>query len=41
MKSRHLGLYTAAEIDDLAIRLDNMSAALEEHTDLERLLQPV
>lgn len=39
LKSRHLGLYTAAEIDDLAIRLDNMSAALEEHTDLERLLR--
>ena len=37
-ESRHLGLYTAAEIDDLEPRLDALARALEEHTDMDRLL---
>ena len=38
IKSRHLGLCTAAEIADLDRRLDVLADALEENTDLSRLL---
>ena len=38
LESRHLGLYTAAEIKNLTARLDKMADALEENTDLDRLL---
>ena len=37
--SRHLGLYTAAEIEDLTKRLDVLAEALERHTDMDRLLE--
>ena len=37
VKSRHLGLRTAAEIADLDRRLDALAAALEEYADLSRL----
>lgn len=36
--SRHLGLYTAAEIQDLTERLDALAEALERHADMDRLL---
>ena len=36
--SRHLGLYTAAEIQDLTERLDVLAESLERHTDMDRLL---
>lgn len=36
--SRHLGLYTAAEIQDLSERLNLLAEALERHADLDRLL---
>lgn len=36
--SRHLGLYTAAEIQDLTERLNALAEALERHADLDRLL---
>lgn len=39
LESRHLGLYTAAEIKNLTARLDKMAAALEENADLDRLLR--
>ena len=38
LESRHLGLYTAAEIENLTVRLDKMATALEENADLDRLL---
>ena len=37
--SRHLGLYTAAEIQDLTQRLAALTEALERHTDMNRLLK--
>ena len=37
-ESRHLGLYTAGEIQDLTERIEVLAQALEEHTDMERLL---
>lgn len=36
--SRHLGLYTASEIQDLTERLDALAEALEDYADLDRLL---
>lgn len=39
LESRHLGLYTAAEIENLTARLDKMATALEENADLDRLLR--
>ena len=36
--SRHLGLYTAAEIGNLNARIDALADALEENTDMDRLL---
>lgn len=39
LESRHLGLYTAAEIKNLTARLDKMATALEENADLDRLLR--
>lgn len=36
--SRHLGLYTAAEIQDLTERLNILAEALERNTDMDRLL---
>jgi len=38
-ESRHLGLRTAAEIDDLSQRLDAMASELEKHLDWERFLR--
>lgn len=38
IQSRHLGLYTAGEIDDLHGRIRLLADALERHVDLERLL---
>ncbi len=37
--SRHLGLYTASEIQDLTKRLDVLAEALERHVDIDRLLE--
>lgn len=37
--SRHLGLYTAAEIQDLTERLNLLAEALERHVDVGRLLE--
>lgn len=37
-ESRHLGLYTAAEIDGLAARIDALAAQLEQSVDMPRLL---
>ena len=37
--NRHLGLYTAAEIQDLTERLDVLAKALERNTDMDRLLE--
>ena len=37
--SRHLGLYTAGEIQDLTQRMDLLAQSLEEHADLDRLLE--
>lgn len=36
--SRHLGLYTAAEIEDLTARIDLLAEQLEKSVDVERLL---
>lgn len=36
--SRHLGLYTAAEVDDLTARIDRLAAQMEKSVDLEKLL---
>lgn len=38
-ESRHLGLYTAGEIDDLAARLGKIAMQLAESVDMERLLR--
>lgn len=38
VESRHLGLLTAREIDDLDARLDALADALEENVDMARLL---
>ena len=38
VESRHLGLWTAAEIDDISQRLDILAQTLEENVDLARLL---
>ena len=38
LPSRHLGLYTAAEVDDLTRRLAALAGALEANADLDRLL---
>lgn len=38
-KSRHLGLVTAAEIDDLEEKLDRLGKSLEETIDLEALMK--
>jgi len=37
-ESRHLGLYTAGEIDDLTGRIGCLAEQLEENADLDRLL---
>ena len=37
--SRHLGLMTAGEIDDLAERIDRIGQTMEETIDLERLIE--
>lgn len=37
-ESRHLGLYTAGEIEGLQQRIDRLAQKLEETTDMERLL---
>ena len=39
LPSRHLGLYTAAEVADLAGRLEALADALEANADLDRLLE--
>ena len=36
--SRHLGLYTAAEIEDITARLDRLAAQMEKTVDIDRLL---
>lgn len=38
-RSRHLGLYTAAEIQDLTERLDILAESLERNVDMDRLLE--
>lgn len=38
LESRHLGLLTAAEIDDLQERFDRIAAQMERSVDLDRLL---
>ena len=38
-ESRHLGLYTAGEIEDLQRRIDVLARKLEETTDMEQLLK--
>lgn len=38
-ESRHLGLYTAGEIEGLKQRIDVLAEKLEETTDMERLLK--
>lgn len=38
-ESRHLGLYTAGEIDGLQQRIDILAQKLEETTDMERLTE--
>lgn len=38
LESRHLGLVTAAEVDDLREKIDAVADALVEHVDLERLV---
>ncbi len=37
--SRHLGLYTAAEIQDLTQRLNILAESLERYTNIDRLLE--
>ena len=39
ISSRHLGLYTAAEIEDLTDRIGLLADALEENVDLDALLR--
>lgn len=38
-ESRHLGLYTAAEIEDLTERIEKLAEQMEKSVDLDRLLQ--
>lgn len=38
-ESRHLGLYTAAEIDDLTARIEKLAEQMEKTVDVDRLLQ--
>ena len=38
LPSRHLGLVTAAEIEDFSARFDEIAAALEQHADLDAML---
>ncbi len=38
-KSRHLGLYTAGEIDDLTARISRLADAMEQGIDLDRLIE--
>ena len=38
-QSRHLGLYTAAEILDIRERIDHLAAQLEKSVDMKRLLE--
>ena len=38
LQSRHLGLYTAGEIEDLTDRMNILSTTLEQTVDLDRLL---
>ena len=38
VESRHLGLWTAGEVEDIGQRLDVLAQALEENVDLPRLL---
>ncbi len=37
-KSRHLGLYTAGEIDDLTVRISRLADAMEQGIDLDKLI---
>lgn len=37
-ESRHLGLYTAAEIRDLAVRIEKLAMQMEKTVDVDRLL---
>lgn len=37
-ESRHLGLYTAAEIDDLTARIEKLAEQMEKSVDLQKLL---
>lgn len=37
-ESRHLGLYTAAEINDLTARIEKLAEQMEKSVDLEKLL---
>lgn len=37
-KSRHLGLYTAGEIDDLTVRISKLADAMEQGIDIDRLI---
>ena len=37
-KSRHLGLYTAGEIDDLTARISKLADAMEQGIDIDRLI---
>ena len=39
IESRHLGLLTAREIEDLDARIGMLARAFEEHVDMERLLR--
>lgn len=39
LESRHLGLYTTGEIQDLAERMEHLGEQLEKSVDIERLLQ--
>ena len=36
--SRHLGLLTAAEIEDLSVRVEKLAAAAEQNLDMDRLI---
>lgn len=38
-ESRHLGLYTAGEIDDLSHRIEKIAMQLEKSVDVERLIE--
>ena len=38
VQSRHLGLYTAGEVQDISGRIDRVAEELEQHLDMDRLL---